>query len=277
MTAGKAIAQSSTLFVASVAKAFSVLEAFGGSRRYLSHAEISTLTGLDKSAAQRFANTLLQLGYLRKDPITRAFGLTPKALALGLSYLRAGGVAEPAAPFLREAARESDETVNLTQLDGTDIVYIGRIPSRHIISADLLVGTRYPAWCTAMGHAMLAHIDEEQARDILVRSNRIPYTAHTVTDLEQILAVIREARQAGFSFVADQIYLGDFTVAAPIFGPSHEPIAALGITGLASRHERARFQARMGRLVMDTAGAISATLGREHRLPDGIGRAANAG
>lgn len=256
--------RSSTIFVGSVSKAFRVLEAFTSQHQTLNLGEISALTGLDKSASQRFANTLYVLGYLRKEIDTRRYLLSPKALEIGLSYLRANGVAEPAAPFLREAARQCDETVNLTQLDGKEIVYIGRIPSRHIISVDVLVGSRYPAWCTAAGRMMLAFLPDKQLREILMDSERLAYTSHTVTDIEALVSLVRQARKQGYSVAAEQMFLGEYTVAAPIFNPLHEPIAALSISGLASRHKREEFEHRMRPIVLDTAGAISSTQGMHH-------------
>jgi DNA-binding IclR family transcriptional regulator len=256
----------STLIVASVGKAFRVLDAFRGGQRSLGLGEIASATGLDKSAAQRFANTLYVLGYLAKDAISRSYALTPKSLDLGLIYLLGNGVALPAAPYLREAARQSDETVNLTQLDGGDIVYIGRIPSRHIISNDVLVGTRFPAWCTATGRVMLAYMPGDRRNALLERAERIRYTAHTVTSLSQLQALIAKAREDGYSYTAEQIFRGEFTVAAPIFGTGEEPIAAISIAGPASRYQAAEFEKKMVPIVMEAAAAISTTQGRQHRL-----------
>jgi DNA-binding IclR family transcriptional regulator len=256
--------QSSTLFVGSVAKAFLVLEAFSSERRSLNLGEISSHTGLDKSAAQRFANTLHVLGYLHKDPVTRRYLLSPKALEIGLNYLRISGLAETAAPFLREAARQCDETVNLTQLDGRDIVYVNRIPSRHIISVDVLVGSRFPAWCTAAGRVLLAYLPEDAMRSVLKDSDRMAYTAKTTTGVEALVAIVKQARERGYSFAAEQMFLGEYTIAAPIFNLAHEPIAALSISGLASRHSREAFESKMLPIVLDTAGAISSTQGMHH-------------
>ena len=256
----------STLYVASVGKAFRVLEAFRAGRRALGLAEVCALTGLDKSAAQRFTNTLHSLGYLRKEPTSRNFCLTPKSLDLGLSYLLASGIAQPAAPYLREAARQSDETVNLTQLDGADIVYIGRIPSRHIINNDVLVGTRYPAWCTATGRVMLAHMPEARQRKLLEAGERIQYTPQTVINVSQLLALIKRARADGYSFAAEQIFRGEYTVAAPIFGAAEEPMAAISIAAPASRYDEKGFVRKMVPIVMDTAAAISTTQGRQPRV-----------
>jgi DNA-binding IclR family transcriptional regulator len=256
--------KASTLFVGSVAKAFRVLEAFNAERRTLNLGEISAHTGLDKSAAQRFANTLHVLGYLRKDAVTRRYLLSPKPLEIGLNYLRTSGVAEPAAPFLREASRQCDETVNLTQLDGREIVYISRIPSRHIISVDVLVGSRFPAWCTAAGRVLLAYLPEDALRRLLKESERLAYTAQTTTGIDALVSVIQQARERGYSFAAEQMFLGEYTVAAPIFNPAHEPIAAVSISGLASRHSREMFENKMLPIVLDTAGAISSTQGLHH-------------
>jgi DNA-binding IclR family transcriptional regulator len=256
---------SSTLYVGSVAKAFRVLEAFKNGRRLLSLGEVSALTGLDKSAVQRFTNTLHQLGYLRKDPVTRGYILSPKTLDVALSYLLASGVAQPAAPYLREAARQSDETVNLTQLDGGEIVYIGRIPSRHIINHDVLVGTRYPAWCTSTGRVMLAYMPEITRRQLLEASDRVAYTPQTVTNLAQLLGIVKRARDEGYCFSSEQVFRGEYSVAAPIFGAPEEPVAALSIAAPASRFDEQSFLRKMVPIVRDTAAAISTTLGQQPR------------
>ncbi len=265
--------QESPLFVGSVAKAFRVLEAFGGAQGSLTPAELGAHTGLDRSAVQRFTHTLQSLGYLRKDEARRGYALTPKALTLGRDYLRSSGIAEPASPFLREAARQSEETVNLLQLDGNDVVYIVRIASRHVINADVLVGTRHPAWCTATGRVMLAQMSDERVLEILRASELVPYTRHTVTDIDALMNIIRQARTDGYTFASDQIYLGgEFTVAAPVLGPSHQALAAVGITGPASRNERSKFLQTMVPIVMDTAAAISATQGRGQFMPAWVAR-----
>ena len=65
--------QAGTLFVSSLEKGFRVLEAFREAPGDLGLTEIALRTGLDKSAAQRFTNTLYQLGYLEKDPRSRRY------------------------------------------------------------------------------------------------------------------------------------------------------------------------------------------------------------
>jgi IclR family transcriptional regulator, pca regulon regulatory protein len=130
----------------------------------------------------------------------------------------------------------------------------------------VLVGTRYPAWCTATGRVMLAHMPDAKRRPLLEASERIQYTPQTVTNVTQLLTLIKRAREDGYSFAAEQIFRGEYTVAAPIFGAAEEPIAALSIAAPASRYEAQEFVRKMVPIVMDTAAAISTTQGRQPRV-----------
>jgi IclR family pca regulon transcriptional regulator len=108
----------SSLFVNSVAKALAVLMVFGNDRRSMSLPEVAEATGIGKSAAQRFAFTLEALGYLRKDPVSRRYRVSPRILEFGVRYVPADELVEYATPFLSELNRHCMETVNLSRPDG---------------------------------------------------------------------------------------------------------------------------------------------------------------
>ncbi len=133
------------LYVRSIEKAFRVLTAFGTGHATLSLSQIAAAAELDKSAAQRFTHTLERLGYLRKDPETKRFGLTPRALDPAYHYMRASPIVDRAIPYLLELSRVTEESVSLSVLDGTEIVYVARILSRHMVSSNVIVGPRLPA------------------------------------------------------------------------------------------------------------------------------------
>src|SRR5579883_1889887 len=118
------------LMVNSVQKAFRVLEAFDPKHARINLGQVVNATKLGKSAAQRFTHTLMKIGYLRKDPETKAFELTPKALTLGHNYTRANTTIDLAFPYLMHLSRETDETINLTVMDDTEIVFVSRFLSR---------------------------------------------------------------------------------------------------------------------------------------------------
>ena len=142
----------------------------------------------------------------------------------------------------------------------------GAYLSRHIISNDVLVGTRFPAWVHRHRTRNARLHAGRSPQGVARRAERIRYTAHTVTSVSQLQTLIYKARNDGYSFTAEQIFRGELTVAAPIFGSGDEPIAAISIAGPASRYEAVEFEKKMVAIVMEAAAAISTTQGRQHRL-----------
>ncbi|CAH1650798.1 IclR family transcriptional regulator [Chelatococcus asaccharovorans] len=215
--------------VRSVEKAMRILTAFENGQSSLGLTEVAAITGLDKSGAQRFTHTLVQLGYLRKDPESRRFELTPRVLELGAHYTRSNPLIRAAAPYLLNISKITEEAVSLTMLDGSDIVYVYRLVSRNMLTTDVIVGTHLPAYCTAPGLAILSGLPRTEAQRILEQSNRIAYTPHTTTELPVLIAKLEESTHQGFALVQDQIYLNDVSIAVPIFGPRQRAVAAINI------------------------------------------------
>ena len=127
----------SSLFVGSTEKAFQVLHAFDGSKRHMTLADIARASGLDRSATQRLVYTLETLGYLRRIPETRNYGLTPKVLQFSYNYVRANELIDKASPYLLDISRTLGETTNLQELDGHEIVFVARFPGHHLVNVDI--------------------------------------------------------------------------------------------------------------------------------------------
>lgn len=244
------------LYVQSVEKAFAVLHAFAGRSR-MGLTEVAAATGLDRSAAQRFLHTLERLGYLRKDPRSRQFELTVRMLELGRHYIAGSALVERAQPFLLHLSRQTEEAVNLTVLDGAEIVYVARLLSRHAIAMNLSTGSRLPAYCTAPGIAILSRLPKAEATAILRRSNRRAYTPQTVTGLAALGTRIERAARRGYAICVEEIYPSDISVAAAILGPGGEPVAAVNISVSRLRSTPKEAEARLAPLVMGAAAAMS--------------------
>ncbi len=257
----------SPLFVGSLEKGLKIFQAFDDTHRALRLTEIAHATGLDKSAAQRFTHTLYELGYLRKDPKTKHYRLVPKVLELGFAYLRTDTLVERAMPYLLEAAKSSEETVNLTELDGTNVVYVARVPSRHQVTVDVVLGTQLPAYCLASGRAILAFQPAEQARATLERSERVSYTGRTVTAVEPLLTSLNEVRRTGYALCVEEYTPGEISVAAPIFDFARQPIAAVNISVPMARWTLSAVERRLAPIAIETAQAISRAEGGHATLP----------
>ncbi len=244
-------------FVASVEKAFQILRAFESRQRSLSLTEITDATGLDKSAVQRFTYTLAALGYLKKDKEARRYTISPKILSLGMIYLRTDSLVARARHQLYELNKAIDSTVNLTELDDTDIIYVVRYPGRRVVTVDVVLGMRRPAYCSAGGRAILSTMPDDEVMGILRRSNRIAYTEHTKTSIRAVMAEIHLARSRGFALTAQETTLGDITVAAPVRRADGTTTAAVNISVSTSEWKPTDAARKLGPTIRDVAHAVS--------------------
>lgn len=245
------------LMVRSVEKAFRVLAAFSPARPSLSLAEIASVADLDKSAAQRFAHTLTKLGYLKKNDKNRHLELTSKTLNIGNNYVRSSPLIERAMPYLLHLSRETEETINLTVLDGTDITFVSRFLSRHVLASDVGVGTNMPAFCTAPGIAMLSRMPLAAARAILQQSDLKAYTPSTTCTLEALLEKLEISAAQGYATAFEEFYHGDLSIAAPVLDAKAQPLCALNISVSSTRYTPEEARTRFAPLVMAAAASVS--------------------
>lgn len=250
------------LFVSGVEKGLRVLRAFYNEPQALSLTQVAKLTGLGRSGAQRILYTLKTLGYLRHDPATRRYSLAPRVLDFGYAYLRNDGLIEQSFPYLLEASKRTDETVNLTELDGTEVIYVSRFPSRRVISVDIVLGVRLPVFCTAPGRAMLSQLAEPVAAGILDRCERVQRTPYTRTDRNEILALLPEIRRKGYALSNQETFVGDLSVASPVLNHRGEVLAAVNIAVPTPRWSIEQLENEFAPVVVETARAISKSLGR---------------
>jgi IclR family transcriptional regulator, pca regulon regulatory protein len=250
-------ARADPLYVRAIEKAFRVLSAFGTGHSTLSLAQVASRAELDKSAAQRFTYTLGRLGYLRKDAETKRFELTPRALDLGYHYIRASPIAERAMPHLLELSRITEESVSLSVLDDTEVVYVVRFTSRHMVSSNVIVGTRLPAYCTAPGIAVLSRLPPAMSHDILRRSDRQAYTPATTWRMPDLVAKLESAAARGFTMAVEEIFQTDVSLAAAIMGPRGEPVGAVSLSVSRVRVSPEAAEQRFAPLVTATAHALS--------------------
>jgi IclR family transcriptional regulator, pca regulon regulatory protein len=244
------------LFILSIGKCFHLLECFNTAQRALTLSELAKISSFTTSTVQRLTHTLCLLGYLRQDPRSRAYILSSKMLEFGHSVLAANQIREIAEPHLRLLNQESEETVNLMELEGEDIVYVSRFTSTHPVSVNLHVGSRLPAFCSAAGRAILAHLAPEEAQAILAK-RRVAMTKHTITDLKSLQAILERARRDTFVINDQEAYLGDISVAAPIFDRDGGVRSAINIAVPSSRWSVARVKKELVPMLLPCARRIS--------------------
>jgi IclR family pca regulon transcriptional regulator len=207
----------------------SILELFSDKRPSLSISEVAELTGLNRATCYRFCQTFRQLGYLEELP-DRRFRPGLKAVSLAHSALSSRELPELALPYLERLRADINETVNMGLLDGTEVVYVARVLSDHLISLRLYVGSRLPAYAASLGRAMLAFMPEDEAMDIIDRSELVSITSHTISDRMRLLSELRKIREQGYAFNNQEIANGLRGVAAPVLTDDGRPIAAINVS-----------------------------------------------
>jgi len=223
------------LFVASLEKGMRVLDAFRDASDSLGLTDIATLTGLGKSAAQRFAHTWERLGYLVKDAATRRYRLGPRVVELGYYFLRSDRLVSMAAPHLVALRDRCGLAVHMSVLAGDDMIYLLRLPSRQLTLAEMLPGRRMPAWCNSGGRMLLTQCDDSAISKALQRSPPRAFTPRTVVEPGALLALIRQARDDGYALTEDQVLQNQVGAAVLLRDARDAPLAAISVS--APRHD----------------------------------------
>ena len=220
-------------FVQSLERGLAVIRAFGPEQSELTLSEVARITGLTRAAARRFLLTLAQLGYVRSDG--RVFSLRPRILELGYAYLSTLSFADVAAPHMEELVARVHESSSVAVLDGDDIVYVVRVPTKRIMAVTIAVGTRFPAYATSMGRVLLASLPAAELEHYLNRARLEPLTRRTITDAGRLRAVLEDVRSQGHAVVDQELEDGLRSAAAPIVDGTGTVAAAINVSVHASR------------------------------------------
>jgi len=245
-------------FVQSLERGLAVIRAFDAHHRELTLSEVARICDLTRAAARRFLLTLTDLGYVRTDG--RLFSLTPRVLELGYAFLSSLTLPEVAEPHLEQLSAEVHESSSVSVLDGDDIVYVARVPTRRIMAVAINVGTRFPAYATSMGRVQLAHLPEERVRAYLDRVRLERLTERTVRTAADLGDELRRAREQGYAIVDQELEEGLRSMAAPVFDRSGAVAAAVNVSVHASRTSVAVMRAELLPPLLTAAERITADL-----------------
>lgn len=245
-------------YVQSLARGLAVIRAFGAETPRLSLSDVARATGMTRASARRFLLTLETEGYVRaRDGV---FELTPRVLELGFSYLSAQSLPEVAQPHLEQLSHATGESSSASVLDGLDIVYVARVPTRRIMSVGITIGTRFPAFATSMGRVLLASASPADRETYFEGFDPARFTPRTVIDRDALDAELDRVREQGWSLVDGELEHGLRALAAPITRGG-AVVAAINISMPATDDDAATQASRMLPALQDAAAAISTDLG----------------
>jgi IclR family pca regulon transcriptional regulator len=244
--------------VQSLERGLAVIRAFDADHPRMSLSDVARTTGLTRAAARRFLHTLVALGYMRTDG--RLFALRPRVLELGYAYLSSLTLPEVALPHLEDLVAQVHESSSISVLDGDEIVYVARVPTKRIMTVAISVGTRFPAHATSMGRVLLAARSDDWLNGYLASARLRSITPNTVTDPEQLLEELHTVRRQGWSMVDQELEEGLRALAVPIIDGSGQTVAAVNISVQAQRWTAQSAQSELLPPLFKAASAINADL-----------------
>jgi IclR family pca regulon transcriptional regulator len=247
-------------FVQSLERGLSVIRAFDADHPKLSLSEVAAATGLSRAAARRFLHTLVHLGYMHNHG--GRFSLRPKILELGYAYLSSLSLPEVAMPHLEALVEQVRESSSVSELDGDDVIYIARVPTKRIMRVTISVGTRFPAYATSMGRVLLAARDDEWLEKYLATVNLHGLTGNTITTAAGLRQELRRIRSRGWALVDQELEEGLRSLAAPIRDADGTVIAAVNISTHAARRSLESIVQDLLRPLLATAERIERDLAR---------------
>lgn len=233
LSRGRRSGESRGEFVQSLERGLAVIRAFGHDRTRLTLSEVAQETGLTRAAARRFLLTLVELGYVRNEG--REFSLRPSILELGYAYLSGLGLPEVAKPFMEEFTAAVQESSSLAVLDGDEIVYVANVVPRRVMTINVSVGSRDPAYCTSLGRVLLAVRSDAEIDEYLETVPLIPRTDCTLTDPEAFREMLRNVRKERYALIDQEFEDGLVALAIPVSDASGSVVAAMNVSAYSLR------------------------------------------
>ncbi len=249
----------------SLQRGLAVLGCFTAKQPLLGVAQIAQQLEMSRATAHRYLTTLTKLGYLEQDS-SRKYRLGHGVADLGQAAMNAMGLPAHAHSHMARLARRTGHTVELSVLDGTEILIVDRIARTHSLEggeADPRIGAHQPTHCTSAGKVLLAGLAQARLGRLL---DRAPLQAHgprAITDRAALEAELRRVRVDGFALAEEESAAGARAIAAPVHGEAGETLAALTLVGHDPLLDTEEMLERFGGLLLGTAELISRRLGWE--------------
>ncbi len=247
--------------IKSIEKCFVILDCLHADHHPRTLEQIIQATGYKKTTCFRLLRTLRTLGIVELSPGTKKYRYGPKLAALGLTALKNMNLRQFALPILQKLRDETGETINLTVLSGSEILYVERIMSDYLVNVNVNVGDRLPVYCASMGKVILAYLPEHQLEKILASIDFLARTENTIISRAELIKELEQIRADGFAINDEELEKGLRAAAAPIFNYMGESFAATNIAWTTARHPERTAFADYARKIVAAAGQISRLMG----------------
>lgn len=249
--------------ITSLEKGIKVLELLAD-QKALTVTEVAAGLGAHRATAHRFLATLRDLRYVEKNDHNK-YELTFRILEMGEKVARRFEIRQEARKFMQELSSTYKETVNLGLWDGTQILNLDKIDSREILRIDAPLGSKTPAYCTALGKAILANLTREEFNDYMKRIRLVSHGPNTIVSKKKLRMELEKTRKRGYAVDNEELVKGLRCVAAPVFDLTGRVRFAMSVSYPSIRTPKDGMEKLQSKII-DMCRQLSARLG--YRPPD---------
>ncbi|MBS4213853.1 IclR family transcriptional regulator [Neobacillus rhizophilus] len=258
-----------------VKKALQLLDIFTEQKPYWKLDEISTFTGVPKPTCLRLLRTFVELGYLKKMTFQQeGLVIDGESYGLGLKFLEMGervagrfDIRPIAYPYMKKLQEQFNEAIQLITREQDEGVYIEKVESTLPVRLYTKVGRHAPLYAGACPRAILAYLPEGKIQEILDKP-MTKYASQTPLTKEDVLLLIKQIRESGYSYSDSELEEGTASIGVPIFNSSGAVQYALSVASFSTSLPRAMADHFVGPL-WEAAAEISKKLGYNHPYPYG--------
>ena len=249
-------------WVTSVQKCFRIIEELS-KHKGIGVSDLAAHVGMDRSAVFRFLATLKDLGYVSEEKTH--YRVSYRIFELGMRWANSIEIKKFAVPYMYELSKLHNETVNLGMLVDESVIYIEKVEAAAVLRTDLVVGFRFPLYCTSLGKAILANLPKDM-RDSLIEDIEFKqFCPNTITNKDKLSRHLEEIRKKGFSVDSQEFDPHIVCVAAPVFTYRDYPTHAISLAGPVSRMTPKRVS-QIAKDLLSVCSRFSAQLGGGHYL-----------
>ncbi len=246
--------------VQSVDRALLIIETLAEDDEGYRLTDLAVRTGLSPSTVHRLLTTLEKRRFVQFDCDRFTWHIGAQSFAVGSTFVRRRNFVTQALPYLRKLRDQTRETANLAVVDDGTMVVLTRVESREIMRSVTKVGGRVPMAASGLGKALLSTYSEEDVFAIIQREGMPRLTSKSIVRAGELCKSLHDIRQQGYSVDDEEALIGLRCVSAVVYDDCSEPLAAISVSGKASRVPNDRLPV-LGKLVQEVAAELTKALG----------------
>ena len=218
--------------IQSINRAIDILSLFTVSRPQMGITEISEALQLSKTTVHGIIRTLTHRGFLQQDRETKKYSLGLTIYEMGTRVSETIKINQVSYGHATRLAQKTGQTIRIAVWDQDTIIITLNVTSDLENPYMQPSGIRLPAYCTALGKAILSAMPQEHLDTYLKKNNDYTlYTTHTIPSEDELIKELEIIRQRNYAEDREESFPGIFCVATPIFDHLGTPFAAIAVSG----------------------------------------------